>query len=381
MKKLTALLLALIMVLAMNATAFADTTIPTAGVLGDASATTNIASFSFNVLLNKKPGVNSPAETVDFVIAPAAITDVANPYQVGPDDGVVYTATATFPVNPTDAQCTQTVTIDTNKDKFSAPGIYRYEINETVNKKDLGFNSSDATKKYIDVYVKKDPTNGLVIYAVTMGATLTDPDKTLQSKDGDFNIVYTTDTNGNTDTTDDSPKSYDVTINKVLGTSGAEDPNQDFTFNLKVKGLDDAAGVKITVDQHLTTAGTAEIVLKDTDEVYTYTIRGGESFTLKGLPKTLALELVETIAGVGGYSAAATVDNMDTVTVTPGKDTATAKGTVSGENGAMTITNTRSTISPTGVVLRIAPYAIMLGAGVVLFIILKSRKNKAVEEA
>ena len=42
-------------------------------------------------------------------------------------------------------------------------------------------------------------------------------------------------------------------------------------------------------------------------------------------------------------------------------------------------TNNLEQISPTGVALRFAPYAIMLGAGVALFIILKVRKNKAAE--
>ena len=44
-------------------------------------------------------------------------------------------------------------------------------------------------------------------------------------------------------------------------------------------------------------------------------------------------------------------------------------------NVTVTFTNTLLTISPTGVALRIAPYAIMLFVGIALFVITRRREN------
>lgn len=378
MKRIGALAMVLALVLALGVTALAADL----GELNDGSNTTNVDSFTINVILNKDANVNSPANTVTFTLAPAADTDVANPYKVGPTGGIYFGTgddTATFPVNPETAQCTQTITVTTDNTKFTAPGVYRYKITETtpLNKADLGFATADKTEKYIDVYVKSDGGTGYIVYGATMGDSYDDTTKALADKDSDFNISYTTDDGGTPIVPgDDTPKSYDVTVSKVI-TGGAADPDESFDFTLTVKGLAAAAGVDVTVEKSGAT-GADTLTLAADDADYTYTMKGGDSFTLKGLPKTLALEVLETVSGLDGYDTDITFANMNS-TSSSGR---TASGTVKGDNnnpvGTITFTNTRTTISPTGVVMFVAPLVILLAASFVFYAMSrKSRKNKA----
>lgn len=389
MKKLTALLLALIMVLAMNVTAFAEETI----LAGNTAATTNLDNFTIDVELKKADGVNTPVETVTYSLAPAVAADVEEPYNhVGPADGIKFEGTentATFPANASGADLKTTITVTVDNTKFTdlVPGIYRYKITEVVNNTDLGFVNDDETAKFIDVYVKT-VSGEKIVYAATMSATNNGKHKALDTKDGDFTIKYTT-SDGTSSTGSDS---YDVTITKANGGGGAEDTDEYFKFAVSVGGSQALNQTKITVelnDKAAQYSGSGdydhEITLGTSDASYDYKLKMGGTITLKGLPKTLAIAVTETVASVDGYTTKLETASMTTADNKVENATTNAARTISDSvavgSGTITVTNTRSTISPTGVVLRIAPYAIMLGAGVVLFIILKSRKNKAVEEA
>ena len=410
MKKLTALLLALVMVLAMNAAALADTL---SG--GKAESTTGMSDVNFTVDFKADGTVESPAVTFNFSIAegagrnavpavaadpsaeppvagsaakPAITAGVAGGAFFGDIADKKYTTTVTF-AKGDNAQKTPAIAFDTSL--FQTPGIYRYVLTHedlSADQTAAGIVRGDNYKDLIlDVYVSNN-TDGSA--RIVTGAVLHEDEAAQndsEKKVTGYTDKYTTNIPGTPDPDNPggTPTSYDVEITKTT-TGAAGDPNQEFVFTINIPAIPDGAGVSVDgveVDVVKTKIGGTNasiekvILSKDNAQPISITLKDGSSFKLQGVPANLQISVSEDPLD---YTPSNTVTAMATKTAGDGKANA---GTLEVEalGGTIAFTNERSMISPTGVVLRIAPYAIMLGAGVVLFIILKSRKNKAVEEA
>lgn len=411
MKKLTALLLALIMVLAMNATAFAATDLP-AGGKAQTDDTELTIKKEVGFFAPDGTTINYPEITYTYTIAPvtgvnATIKDDAG-HQATVKDGVAGAVTMgtdnTAVIGPgsVDAKAAGTIKDDTFAIKvvepmvFTSAGIYRYKITEAVSDMDkLGYEEATTNNedRYLDVYIGNKAGGGLEVkgYVLFYNADAnksfdgTDTTTLTQKTEGFVHEDKDPDNDYSDDTYLDKYKAYNVTITKeVTGTMG--DKNNPFPFGVAISDAPVNSDIVITVDGTNATTADPTLVALASGAVTMKniaTLKDGQSVTIKGIPVGAKVSIKENNNTADAYTLTTTgLDNAADGTVNAGADSTTGdvKSTVVATKDVK-FTNNLEDVSLTGVTLRFAPYAIMLGAGVVLFIILKSRKNKAVEEA
>ena len=440
-KKLAALVLALMMVLSLTATAFAaepdnytgtfGSTVPGESTGGNRTETTTVEEFTsaitaatFNVhFIISGTNAVRPITQFSYSIAngSAAAGDATHPsIYAGVTDG------ATIPTATTDQWAAvnvgsigddvDTIGLSFDATKFSQPGIYRYTITQTAltdeqtaigieNGNTYGTASGDQDWQTLtlDVYVANvtvsgTPTLSVVAAVLQNGTTqpvLSDERGTV---DGTLETAtYTTKVDGFYN----CYQSYDVTLHKVV-TGDAGDKNFAFPFDMQLgqnlNGTTDDANTSIEGMTITATAADAKATCSATYTIATgttiqgtITMKDSGAITLTGLPKTAIVKLMETVDAGEGYDITSVVSNMNPSTnltdnlggiVKHHTETAfTTEGTVDGTAGAdITYTNHRASISPTGVVLRVAPYALMLFAGI-FFVILSRRRREEAEEA
>jgi len=381
MKKILAFVLAMIMVMAMGTVAFAADTIDDNTTVGAAGWT-----VTFNDTFKITDGddaANLPAATFIYTITAgsgAAATTTSPLITAGVVDGSKPSITNSTHTATESGITTNTVDVkvDFTGVPFTAAGIYRYNVKvaqdaSNVTKDDISLdvkNTTPGSGSYIlDVYVKK-VENGT--------ATTFEPYAYVLSKSGAIN-TFTTGTNENTVTYNESEKvdtitheytTYNLTVKKVIKGDLAAN---SFDFTITISNV--PTGVIFTQDA----------VNKANATSYTLTaaLTNNGTTVIKGLPSTVTYAIKEAVNQLEGYTVEVTDDNKAHGTYTwigtagsateYGNATAT---TIGDADTAVQFTNTLNNISPTGVVMRVAPFAIMLGAGVVLLVLSKKRKSE-----
>lgn len=283
-----------------------------------------VTGVTITKTVSKSANAYVTPETFTFTVTPGtakAATANTPAIYAGPAGGVLGT-TITFD-STKDSSKTGTLQVVNSVFANVAPGIYRYEVKETAGSTN-GMTYSTATK-YLDVYV----TAGGVVYAAQI-----ENEAGTAKDDGTFTNTQATKT---------------LTVRKVISGNQA-DSNKDFEFTITISGA--------TGEQYTLTKGQTTQVVK-TGVPVTITLKGGESLTIEGLSPADTYIVDETDYSADGYTTTGEVT------------TATAIGNTDKE---VTVTNTKNVSTPTGVIMNIAPYVLMVAlAGGIAFFFLRRR--------
>lgn len=356
---------------------------------------------------------------------------VTAPTKAGITTGVTITGTAANEISFTTADKMTASTDGTSNKKFlsisfenvvfEGAGIYRYKITESL-KNGFTYDNTGVTKttgkteRYIDVYVKPAETftDGKTAAQWDIyGFTCFYNDEDITNTDKTEKAVKTTGfVDGTSNGTDpilaDQYYTYNLTISKTVVGDNYAKLNHDFPFTVIFTNSDitknillkTTAGTGVSNYTFLTTAGAPTyngvMLIKDVDN--------NNSIKLIGIPMGTDVEVYETndVAGTT-YKVTTTRTNATTQTgtddmvisgtkptsavaqaATKANDQSTksvidtTKNEDDDDAHTIAITNTLVTISPTGVVLRIAPYIMILAAGIILLLV--SRRKKAVQD-
>lgn len=463
-KKIGAIVLAVIMIMAMSTTAFATgTTLEGNGEQGAFSNPDTPVSQGKTLVLSKEitaynfdeTSIKAPTISYTYTIGAATvnstdtITDAAGKHTSGnsvtvpvkagvgaptiANSGVVAWTTAdSLTAANAGAANKKDISIDFSSVVFTGAGVYRYVINEALTS-GYTYASSGVTEslynngtsdvaashsRYIDVYVRP-VTSGFGdgtaatdwdIYGFTCfynnDDAITDSNKTTDAVKTTGFVAGTTD--GSNTVKADSYYTFNLTLSKTVENDAYGASTVSFPFTVLFTNATVTQNVDIigNVENATVTGWTdpAVGVLSSTNGVAQ--IKSGGQIKYIGIPNGTSVEVYETNTATGVTYHVATALTTNTTTTTtdnsvswgsaPGSAVAqsdpkeayqSTKATFSTTADAdddndytVAITNTLLTISPTGVVMRIAPYVLMLGAGVTLFVILMVKRRKTSEE-
>ena len=328
------------------------------------------------------------------------------------------------------------ISIDFSQVVFTGAGVYRYEITEQLTS-GYAYASSGVTetsdttnghKRFVDVYVR--PAN-----PTPTGKTATDPEywdiygytcfynnSSITEADKGTTAVKTTGfvqgtTDGSTAVTPDSYYTFNVVVNKTVENDSYGAANVAFPFTIIFTNSSITKNIDVIGDiTNATVTGWTDPTASAMSDGSTNhdlikgiaNIKSGGEIKYIGIPNGTSVEVYETNIATGvTYKVTTELTTSTTATTTDNSvdsDSAPANAVAQGnpknsyESTKATfsttanqdddnlyevaITNTLLTISPTGFVVRFAPYALVLMGGIfliVLGVVLYKRTNK--EEA
>lgn len=318
--------------------------------------------------ITKESNIYAPKTTFKFTVAPGTAVPAGRNQKAiyaGPANGVTLDKDVIASV-PADSDIgNEKITVGTTKlnvnesvftkGEDAKPGIFRYVVSEAATDNDGNKYEGVAyttEQKYFDVYVTSDDDGNLEVSSYLF------VDKNNPESKGER--VFTNDYSSHHDTL------KDLTVKKeVTGNQGNR--NKDFKFTIKVDG---AAGEQYYVTFSDGKAPTTLV----SGEAKTITLKDNETAKIFGLSETDEYTVTEASYADDGYTT--TIDNEEklTATGTIKKDTE-ARTTAANGDKNITVVNDKTTNSPTGIFLHVAPYIALIGAAIASSLLFFRRKR------
>jgi len=364
-RKISAMTVAAMLMFGTGATAFADSSINVNNVGAGGSSIAFTDTFKASADDNAQ---NLPAATFDYSIAPgtglpATKTSPLIKAGIGTPSisDAVHAETAAG-----DLEDTVDVRVNFDGVGFTEAGIYRYAVTEKLESssvaEDIAIDTANKNdgEFCLDVYVEKNG-NGFSPFAYVMAASAETPSLS-DSADG-RTATYTSKISSVTN----EYTTYDLVVSdKIVGAMAAN----DFAFSINISNVPE--DVYIAQDSN-------EAVIGSKLNSFSASLKDGGSTVIKGLPSKAAYAIQEKVEQIEGYTVEVVDDHNAVYKWIDASNFGSEAATVIGKaDASAAFTNTLSTISPTGVVMRFAPYMMILGAGIALVMV--SRRRKAEQE-
>lgn len=360
LKKTIRRLGALAMVLAMAVSVFAVSA-------SAVEVTTNAAkTVDITKEVTKKEHVLSPTETFTFVVEKGTTAPAANgmPATVAGDPDDIEIVGTRVEADADKTTVTGKTQLKIRKNVYKAPGVYSYVIKEKAGTLD-GMHY-DTTVYSVLVYVDNKYDVTVLVYK---GTNLNAENKT-------SDIKFTNDYASNAP----DGGTWDLKVSKEIKgkfTTGSE----TFKFDITVGTADDKptdttlAGTYnvIVYDKDGKQKGQATTITLDSTSATTVELGNGEYVKVYGLTKYNTYTVKEQKHGADGFETSVEASNAtldDNTNVVTRNSDIVADQTVS-------YTNKKDATIPGGVIMTIAPYALMVVLAGAFAVVFLTRRNRA----
>lgn len=347
-RKLLSRVSAVAMASAMMVSMFGMTTFAEGGVLGgdESEAITNV---DITKIVTTDGKSYAPDETFTFKVETGEKTTYYDEVvYAGVPGGLLPGAGADF---DSDAELnnsyTKIGTLTTDASVFEGPGIYHYVVSENAGNF-AGITYDNAVYDvYLYVYGNGDEMYVGNIATVKQG-----------QEGGKADLTFTNDYGKN------NGKLHDLTVTKdVTGNQG--DTEKEFEFTITITGDEDNERFYMDVEGRVYTLVSGE--------EQSFGLADGESAVIYGLSEGDKYVVTETdYTETDGYTTSVKVNNNDAA-----EALTTDEVTMGAADNNVVFTNNKEVSTPTGIIMNIAPYIILVAfAGIAALVFLRRRNRE-----